>query len=130
MRSTSSAVFGSSSNAAPDGQDLTGEEMRALFSGKTVSGRHVVKNYDFESYYEPHGKVRVYVGAERKLRNATWTIQGSEICLNWKDTGTLRCRKMVKGSDGKYRKEKELSGGRRQVVVTFSSFVDGNPNKL
>jgi hypothetical protein len=111
-------------------QDLTGAEIKDLFAGKTVEGHHERKGYDFQSYYEPEGELRSYQGPEKKLHPGKWWVKGDDICIRWEGTSDDLCRKMVKDAEGNYRKEKVRGNGSRLVVVTFESFVKGNPHSL
>lgn len=110
--------------AAP--RDLIGSQIHALFADKTVKGHHEVEGYDFQSYYAPGGRFWSYEGPDKKLRTARWWVQTDQICVHWDDKPEDLCRKMVVDSQGHYRKEKELSSGRRKVVVTFNSFTPGD----
>jgi len=121
---------GGSSKTSAGGKDLTGAEITELFAGKTVEGHHERKHYDFKSYYEPDGELRSYQGPDKKLHKAKWQVKGDDICITWQDDPEELCRKMVKGADGSYRKEKVKRNGSRLVVVTFKSFQKGNPDKL
>ena len=116
--------------AATAPRDLIGSEIQALFADKTVEGHHEVEGYDFQSYYEPDGRFRSYEGPDKTLRAAKWWVHSDEICVRWDDKPQDLCRKMVVDGQGRYRKEKELPGGRRKVVVTFKSFAPGNRYKL
>jgi len=119
------------SGCATDGRVLSGDEVRALFSGKTVKGYHEKKEYPFTSYYEPSGTFRSYQDGATVPRSGRWWVNDSgDICIQWKGEPQSFCRKMITNDKGDYWKVLVKSGGKRILIVTFESFVDGNVNNL
>lgn len=115
---------------------MGGDEIRTLFSGKTVRGHHERFGYDFRSFYEPAqgdagGRFRSHQSDKAQVRAARWWIVEDWICIRWDDRPTDLCRNMVDtgASQGRYRKV-EIDGDRRAIVVTFESFEEGNPQGL
>ena len=113
---------------------LSGDEVRRLFAGKTVQGYHEKRNYAFTSYYEPDGIFRSYQGGSKTPRHGKWSVNGNgDIYVYWQDTRENLRRKMVtddKGNHWKVLFKKTPKGTKRILIVTFKSFVEGNPNNL
>ena len=113
---------------------LSANEVRKLFAGKTVEGYHEKRNYAFTSYYEPDGTFRSYQGGSKTPRHGKWSVNGNgDICVYWQDTRENLRRKMVTDDKGNYWKvlfKKTPRGTKRILIVTFKSFVEGNPNNL
>ncbi len=111
---------------------LTGDEIRRQFSDKTLRGTHHRKGYTFHSYWDANGTFRSYQNGSKTPRNGRWWIRGDDlICVEWQDTpGETLCRNIVVDNGGTYYKELIKSKGRRIRIITFHSFVDGNPDGL
>ena len=112
------------------GRNLQGSEIKTLFSGKTVKGRHDKRGYAFKSFYETDGTFRSYQGGAKEPRKAKWRVSGDQICVTWEDTNEDLCRTMVTDDKGSYWKVKVKRNGAHVRVVTFDSFSDGNSEKL
>ena len=118
-----------SQSSRPGYDILEGAQVRQLFAGKTVTGRHLLRGYTFRSYYEPGGTFRSYQDGATEPRHAEWWIQGELICVKWQDTKEQFCRSIVREPDGSYTKV-GLRGGERRDIVDFHSFQPGNPHNL
>lgn len=110
-------------------RELSAEEIRALFSGKTVEGYHEIYQYTFRSYYEPDGTYRSYQDASTQPRNAKWWIEGKDMCIQWASQSIELCRRIIKVG-GIYKKVMRKNGKTKKVVVTYKRFRTGNPNNL
>jgi hypothetical protein len=109
---------------------LSGEEARALFAGKTVTGYHEKKGYRFKSYYDPAGTFRSYQGGSSTPKHGKWWINESgDECVEWQGESPL-CRKIVTDDKGHYWKIKIKRNGKRILIVSFMRFFEGNPEKL
>ena len=111
-----------------EAKDLTGDEIRALFSGKTIHSYHERKDFDIVAFYAPDGTVRM----ERKGDTWTgkWRIDGNNICLQLNDPYSgvprkERCR-IIAEEDGVYKKYKVKDNGNRVHIITYRKFEDGN----
>jgi hypothetical protein len=114
-----------------DKRILSGDEVQALFSDKTVGGYHEKNRYYFISYYEPSGTFRSYQGEEKVQRLGKWWVTGSgDICIRWQEESEDLCRKMETDDNGHYWKVLIKDNGKRIPIVSFESFVDGNVNGL
>ncbi len=109
---------------------MDGPEIKALFAGKTVEGRHEKHGYTFVSYYEPDGEFRSYQNGAKEPKIGKWWVKGNLICVRWKEENKDLCRNMVKRADGKYRKVLVKGNGKRIPIVSFQSFAEGNAKKL
>lgn len=110
---------------------LTGDEIRRQFSNKTLRGTHHRRGYTFHSYWDADGTFRSYQGGSKTPRNGRWWLEGGDqICIEWQDTGERFCRNIVVDDEGNYHKELIKGNGRHIRLVSYHSFVDGNPDGL
>ena len=116
------AVLGTGSLPAAE-KILTGGEVKALFSGKTVDYTIIRKGYAVSVYYAEDGSMRGMRG-ENKFGGSWHVSDKGELCIDY-GKGE-RCRHIVE-EDGVYKKYKEKDG-KKIHVVTYSTFTDGNPN--
>lgn len=66
--------------ATPEGTPMTGEQVRSLIAGNTVTGPLYAQPYEFS--YEPGGRVYGTVGAN--TANGRWRIRpGDRYCHEW-----------------------------------------------
>jgi hypothetical protein len=102
---------------------LTGDEVKALFSGKTVDYTIVRQGFSVSAYYAEDGSMR---GLSRgKKMTGSWHVNDkNELCIEYGKGD--RCRHIVE-EDGVYRKYKEKDG-KRVLVVTYHTFTEGNPH--
>jgi hypothetical protein len=116
------AALGSTSLPAEE-RILTGEEVSALFSGKTVDYTIVMRDFTVSVYYAEDGAMR---GMSRgKKMTGSWHVSDrGELCIDYGKG--LRCRHIVE-EGGVYKKYKE-EDGKKIHVVTYDTFTDGNPN--
>ncbi len=109
---------------------LSAQEVRALFSNRTVRGFHHRTQKSFFSYYEASGVFRSRRDGEA-LRTGTWRVHDDGIfCVRWDDEGEDYCRLVLRDSKGRYRKVRVKPGGGQVVKVSFESFVAGNTKGL
>lgn len=103
---------------------LGSEEITALFSDKTVSYHFEKKGYDATIYYSPDGAMRGV--KDGKSMNGKWEVNGrGELCI--KEGMSNNCRTIVE-NNGVYKKIKIKHNGNEVHVITYKSFIDGNPN--
>lgn len=111
------------SGASAAGKTLTGAEVIALFSGKTVDYTIIRQGFSVSVYYAGDGSMR---GVSRGKKMAgNWHVNDKgELCIEYGKGD--RCRHVVE-EDGVYRKYKEENG--KQIhIVTYHTFTDGNPH--
>jgi hypothetical protein len=117
-----------SSRVSPE-TDLTKAETTQLFSGKTVEGIHVFKDYSFKAYFDPTGSIRVTYDTRQK-RKGTWRIDDKgQKCVQWEGKNKEYCAPIVNEA-GVYKEFKVMRNGKRKHTVTFKKFIDGNPYDL
>lgn len=116
------AALGTGSLCAAD-KTLTGDEVRALFSGKTVDYVHVTRGFRMSVYYADDGSMRGMRDGNKT--GGSWRVNDKgELCIEYGKGD--RCRHIVE-EDGEYRKYKE-ENGEKLHIVTYHTFTDGNPN--
>jgi hypothetical protein len=102
---------------------LTGDEVKALFSGKTVDYTHVTTGFEMSVYYAEDGSMRGMRGENKT--GGSWRVNDNgELCIEYGKGD--RCRHIVE-EDGVYRKYKE-NNGKKIHIVTYHTFTDGNPH--
>ena len=94
---------------------MTGEQIKSVVSGNTVTWEHMFKSKSGKSYYSEDGTLTgVMNGSSRK---GTWKVEGNQICVSWGN-----CREMESDGEGGYYKVK--NGTKR--VVRYTRVEDGN----
>lgn len=113
-------------------RDLTGSEIKALFTGSTSTGYQDLYSYKFRRVYHANGTFESYSNGATTPRKAHWWIAGNQECIRWDDQGRDLCRYIVTDDQGHYQKELVDHGGRRKLVVTYYSFVgpDGRDRRV
>ena len=108
-------------------EELNAEEVKGLFSGKTVSWVQHKKGHTGTGYFAPDGKLT-------GLRNGTdkfqygWSVNDDgHLCIE--KSSETNCRVIEKSGD-EIRKIKVKPSGKRIHIMTYSDFVDGNPNNF
>ena len=113
-------AFSWSAHAA---QELTKEEVTALFSGKTVHYTVVPRDLEVVAYFDPNGEARERRGGKPDT-HPWWVKDNGAHCIQFKGRRP-GCRKVVRRDDGTYMKYRK---GSRLVI--YHSFEDGNTNNL
>lgn len=116
----------SSSTEAPT--TLTGDEIRALISGKTVEGR-LSDGYYFKAYNAPDGKVSAISekGGKTYQSSGTWEIEDNTICAVWSNKDwKSACHTYTKIGDTY--QSKPTSFGVPSLPI--AKFTEGNPYNL
>ena len=119
------AILAASSSLACLAADaLNAEQLKALYSGKTVEATNMTNNVSFTNYLSPDGRVAQVTksGAKKK---GTWRVDDSgKHCVQWEGDKEF-CHTVVPQGDGTY---KRYAGDKH--VVTVHKVTDGNPFKL
>ncbi len=106
----------------PDGM-LNRQELRELFSGKTVESVTAKKGRTSLTYYDPSGTVEQWRNGI--TRRGKWRIsKGARICLQMENLKE-KCRIIVQ-EEGRYKKYIVRKNGHHQHSVTYRTFADGN----
>lgn len=105
---------------------LTGDEIRAQFVGKTVESFNVISGVTSFSYYTQDGKVLQERYWEK--RSGVWRINGnSEICMSMEGK-SFRCRGIYRKGN-KYYKYRVGKDGELEKVIRYRQFINGNTLK-
>ena len=92
---------------------------RASFAGKTVSGQHIKKGFQFKDYFE-EGGVLIEVRTNGKRKKGKWTLSDSgHLCIIWKNNEG--CGQLIYKNDGSYSFTRNNTEIRR-----YSQFEKGN----
>jgi len=103
---------------------LTADELRHLFSDKTVYSVTAVTKRESVSYYAPDGEFRQMRNGIR--RTGRWRItENDRMCLQMESLPE-KCRIIVKDGE-QFKKYIVKKNGRHQHSVSYVRFVDGNP---
>ncbi len=103
---------------------LSAAEVTRLFSDKTVETRTVVKQRGSLTYYHPAGEV--VQQRDGTTRRGFWRVRSDgRICLQMEELEE-KCRIIVRGLGGGYRKYIVRKNGLHQPTVDYLGFVDGN----
>lgn len=110
-------------------RDLAGDEAKTLFSGKSVLAYHVRKDFEFVSYYNSNGSIKVLKKDE--TWPGVWRVDSKGLmCITLKDPYSginkkEKCRVMVE-DNGVYNKYKVKRNGERILLITYNKFFEGN----
>lgn len=117
------AVAMAFSGRAAAEKTLTGDEVKVLFSGKTVDYTHITTGSEMSVYYAEDGSMRGRRG-DKKTAGSWHVNDKGELCIEYGKGD--RCRHIVEDG-GVYRKYKE-ENGKQVPVVIYHKFTDGNPH--
>ncbi len=103
---------------------LSAGQVIELFSDRTVETRTVVKQRESLTYYHPDGEVvQVRNG---NTRRGFWRVRDDgRICLQMEEFRE-KCRIIVRGLGGGYRKYIVRKNGLHQPTVDYLGFTEGN----
>ena len=105
-------------------QQLSKEEIMALFSGKTVHYTVTKQGINVVAYFDPYGEAR-------ELRDGTpdnhpwWVEDDGKHCIQFKGK-KKNCKYVTTRADGSYVKYNRKG----ELRVEYKSFEEGNTNNL
>jgi len=106
-------------------EELNSGEVKALFSGKTASWVNHKKGNTGTGYFSSDGKLTGLKNGTDKIQYGWHVNDDGDLCI---DKGSdTKCRVIEKSGD-EIRKIKVKQNGKRIHIMTYSNFVDGNPN--
>jgi len=112
-------IMGFSNLTLAEERVLTGDEVTAMFSDKTVWGEHAIKGYKSISYFAADGSYNGKNLTKNKKSKGKWSVdEKGQLCLDRK--GDNLCRKVV--DDGGVIKKYKGS----KHVFTYTKFEEGN----
>ena len=115
--------------------NLSGEDIKSLFSGYTVEGNYLegakqgVTNYysePFINYFVDNGKVYSVQGKTKK--SGVWRATEEGLCINWNDTKE-KCAPIYKDDDH-YKQQKKNKIGKIKWTRTYTTFTPGDTEAL
>jgi hypothetical protein len=101
---------------------LMSNELNALFVNKTVKSFNRKTKVISLTYYHPDG--RAIQKRDQLERTGFWKIVNNEICLSMEDK-KYSCRPVYRVGK-KYYKYKVKKSGKKQKLIRYRSFVEGN----
>jgi hypothetical protein len=119
-----SGLIATTSGVALAETTLISKEIKALFSGKTVSAHNAKNGYDATYYYSPDGSIRGVRDGEPM--SGEWAVIGvDQLCI--KEGMKNPCRSIIE-NNGIYKRVKVKRNGDQETMSTYKSFTDGNIN--
>lgn len=100
-------------------RDLSGPEILALLTDSTVTGRHMVRSYQFERQYRRDGTFTQQAGPGFPTAGK-WSVRGDRVIIQWKNDRRSLSRKVRTDDKGRYWK---VIPGKGKVVVEYDAFV-------
>ena len=100
--------------------ELTADEIKALFSNKTFDIHNVEKDKHLKGYDSADGKHLVYIPWKDKTSKRKWWVEGNMHCTSHPKRGD-NCKVMKHAGDGVYQ---GFSDGKH--THTLSNFREGN----
>jgi len=106
-------------------ETLDAEQVKALFTDKTVEYQHERLGFDFVVYHAPDGSLRGTRDGQ-PMGELQWSVNDQgELCIAYNQK--KRCQPIMK-DNGVYKKYTVGKDGQKTTVVTYRQFLDGNPN--
>ncbi|MDZ7661680.1 hypothetical protein [Thiohalophilus sp.] len=113
--------------SAPAAETLNADQVRALFSGKTIEYQHERLGFKFVVYHAPDGSLRG-TREGQLMSELQWSVnEQGELCIAY--GGKNRCQPIMK-DNGVYKKYTVGKDGQKKTVVTYQRFIEGNPNNF
>jgi hypothetical protein len=106
---------------------LNADQVKALFTGKTVNWENHKKGHTGTGYFSPDGKLTGLKNGNVKIQHGWHVSDDGGLCIE-KGSDT-KCRVIEKSGD-EIKKIKVKPNGKRIHIMTYSNFVDGNPNNF
>ena len=113
-------LMGTSQAVLAEMRDLTKDEIIAMFSGKTVWGKHARKDKRNMVYFAPDGSMKNKRLDERESYEGKWDVNEENRLCRENIDGNMKCFRVV-DKNGKILLYKDL-----KHVWYFTKFKDGN----
>lgn len=107
---------------------LTGEEIKALISGRTAEGRNS-DGYYVKAYNTPDGKISATAaqGGKTYQSAGTWEIKGNTVCASWANKDWKPSCSTLTRIGESYLIKPTVSS---VASMPAAKYVDGNPYNL
>ncbi len=106
-------------------ETLNAEQVKTLFSDKTVEYRHEKLGFEFVVYHAPDGTLRGTRDGQ-PMSELQWSVNAhGELCIAYNQKQSCY---PIMHEDGKYKKYTLDDNGKRKILLTYRRFIDGNPN--
>jgi len=110
-------------------EQLNGEQVTALLSGKTSYAYHDFKDFDIDTYFAPDGSVISIRNGEK--HTGKWRVESNgNHCVRLNDPYSGEPKKehcrFIENNDGTYTRIKVKRKGKRIPIITYKRFADGN----
>lgn len=108
---------------ATAGEQLSGDELKAFFTDKTIVGVHF-KSGSGKTFYGSDGKVKSQ-SDNGKTRSGKWWIEegSNQRCVRWDNKPKDLCHFLERNGDGSYTL---IHGKKGKKLVEISTTLDGN----
>jgi hypothetical protein len=105
------------------GERMTNEELRAFYTGKTLTAVHH-KNGPGKTYFGADGSAHSIADSGKERVGKWWIDEDKNMrCVRWDDAKRDFCRYTERNADGTYSLIHPKSG---KLLVEFTASVDGN----
>lgn len=88
------------SGQALAGKTLSGDEIKALVTGKTIESEHLIRDFTFKVYFDKDGETAYRTLPNGNIKETTYSIKGNRHCIFWQ--GKDRCAQIQENGDGTY----------------------------
>jgi len=107
--------------ASPQGI-LTSSQIVALFQGKTVAGKHMVRDFTFKRYFNPDGTL-IDVSDDYGRRVGKWRVDLDTLCFDF--SGNEKCAS-IENRNGKVKMFAYRFNKPNKDIAQFNRFSPGN----
>ncbi len=84
---------------------IRGDALKQLYSGNTVHGHHIKKDFDFLLYFSPDGKA-TRKRDNGKIHEGKWQLnEDGDMCVDFGKWGG--CGQLYKNEDGSYTRKRD-----------------------
>ena len=101
-------------------------DVKLALSGKTCSGEHVRKNFNFKVYFSEDGVVQ-QVKENGDKRKGKWSVlDNGKRCLEWDESDVRKCFHIRDNGDESYTLLKVKGNGDIRELILWSNCTQGN----
>ena len=101
-------------------------DVKLALSGKTCSGEHLRKDFNFKVYFSPDGVVQQVKGNGDK-QNGNWSVlDNGKRCLEWDGSDIRKCFPVRDNGDESYTLVKVKGNGDIRELIHWKNCTQGN----